>query len=91
MCDDGGTIQANMIWIIISLALLKLRIWSIFCETIMLWDVIFYFDDGLMIDIFGDYFYIMKYYIYSSVWMCDCFVITLYSYSLEVFHWGLSH
>jgi hypothetical protein len=29
----------------------------IFCETIMLWDVIFYSDDGLTIDTFGDYFY----------------------------------
>ena len=55
----------------------------------MLWDVIFISDDGLMIDTFGDYFDIMRYYIYFGVWMCEYFVITLYSNSLEVFRWGL--
>jgi hypothetical protein len=47
--------------------------------------LIFYFDDGLMTYTFGDYLYIMRYYVYFGVWKCNCFLITLYSYSLEVF------
>jgi hypothetical protein len=33
----------------------------------MLLSVMFYFNDGLMIDTFGDYFYIIRNYVYSSV------------------------
>ena len=42
-----------------------------------------YFDDDLMTDTFGDYFYIMKYYVYYVVWMSDCLFIAFYSYSLK--------
>jgi hypothetical protein len=41
--------------------------------------LIFYFDDGLMTYTFGDYLYIMRYYVYFGVWKCNCFLITLYS------------
>jgi hypothetical protein len=33
----------------------------------MLWDVIFYSNDGLMTNTFGGDLYIMMYYIYSGV------------------------
>jgi hypothetical protein len=47
MCDDRGSTRADMIEIVISLALLKLRFdLFIFCKTNTLYDVIFYFDDG---------------------------------------------
>jgi hypothetical protein len=39
----------------------------IFCKTIILWVEIFIPDDGLMTDIFDDYLYIMRCYVYFGV------------------------
>jgi hypothetical protein len=41
------------------------------------------FDDSLMTDTIDGYLYIMRLYVHSSVWMCECLFIALYSYSLE--------
>ena len=42
-----------------------------------------YFDDGLVVSTIGDYFYFMRYYVYSGVRMCEYLFIALYSYNLK--------
>jgi hypothetical protein len=65
MWETGGSIHADMIEILISLTLLKLKskFWSIdllwTMLTLVILGCIYFLNDGLMTSIFGDYYDIM--------------------------------
>jgi hypothetical protein len=49
-----------------------------------------YFDDGLMTSTFDGCLYVMRLYVYSGVWICECLSIALYSYSFRKSSIGIS-
>jgi hypothetical protein len=64
MWDDGGTTRADMIEILISLALLKLRIWYV--DLLLNNDVMVLTFILMMVwwlVHYDDFFYIMRYYV----------------------------